>query len=48
MPPWSNAPPDDFVAPSVRLVIEVDGGYHADRAAADARRDRALGRFGFR
>jgi Protein of unknown function (DUF559) len=31
----------DFAAPSVRLIVEVDGGYHARRARADARRDRA-------
>ena len=38
----------DFAAPSARLVVEVDGGYHADRARADARRDRELGRLGWR
>ncbi|NUP09108.1 MAG: DUF559 domain-containing protein [Polyangiaceae bacterium] len=38
----------DFCAPSVRLVVEVDGGYHAGRAGADARRDRDLGRLGYR
>ena len=38
----------DFCAPSVRLMVEVDGGYHAGRAAADARRDRALVRLGYR
>lgn len=38
----------DFVAPSARLVVEVDGGYHAQRARADARRDRDLGRLGYR
>ena len=38
----------DFVAPSARLIVEVDGGYHAERAAADARRDRALERAGYR
>jgi hypothetical protein len=32
----------DFVAPSVRLVVEVDGGYHAGRCRADERRDRIL------
>ncbi len=37
----------DFVAPSVKLIVEVDGGYHAKRAAADARRDRDLVRLGF-
>jgi very-short-patch-repair endonuclease len=38
----------DFAAPSRRLVVEVDGGYHAERARADARRDRALGELGWR
>ena len=38
----------DFCAPSVRLVVEVDGGYHAGRAKADARRDRRLGALGYR
>jgi very-short-patch-repair endonuclease len=38
----------DFVAPSVKLVVEVDGGYHAERVRADARRDRELGRLGYR
>lgn len=38
----------DFLAPAVRLVVEVDGGYHAGRERADARRDRALGRTGYR
>ena len=38
----------DFVAPAARLVIEVDGGYHVERAAADARRDRKLARLGNR
>jgi very-short-patch-repair endonuclease len=28
-------------------VVEVDGGYHAERARADARRDRALARLGY-
>jgi len=28
----------DFLAPSARLVVEVDGGWHAGRDAADARR----------
>ena len=32
----------DFLAPSIRLVVEVDGGCHARRAIADARRDRFL------
>jgi very-short-patch-repair endonuclease len=38
----------DFYAPSVRLIVEVDGGYHARRASADARRDRKLTRAGYR
>jgi very-short-patch-repair endonuclease len=38
----------DFVAFEARLVVEVDGGYHARRGAADARRDRALERLGYR
>jgi very-short-patch-repair endonuclease len=38
----------DFAAASVRLVVEVDGSAHARRAAADARRDRALARLGWR
>jgi very-short-patch-repair endonuclease len=29
-------------------VVEVDGGYHRDRVRADARRDRELGRLGWR
>jgi very-short-patch-repair endonuclease len=37
----------DLYAPSVRLVIEVDGGYHAQRGRADERRDRALRRAGY-
>lgn len=40
----------DFVAPSRKLAVEVDGGYHrtAARRRADARRDRRLERAGFR
>ena len=38
----------DFVAPRARLVVEVDGEVHAQRAAADARRDRDLARMGYR
>ena len=38
----------DFLAPSARLVVEVDGGWHEGREAADARRDAALGRLGYR
>jgi very-short-patch-repair endonuclease len=38
----------DFLAPSVRLVVEVDGGYHSERRGADARRDRKLRALGYR
>ena len=38
----------DFLAPSVRLVVEVDGGYHARRRRADERRDAKLRRLGYR
>ncbi len=38
----------DFFAPAIRLVVEVDGGYHARRKCADARRDRKLTRAGYR
>jgi very-short-patch-repair endonuclease len=38
----------DFLAPSQRLVIEVDGAYHAERGRAGARRDAALERAGYR
>ncbi len=38
----------DFYAAEVRLVVEVDGGYHARRSDADARRDRALEKLGYR
>jgi len=38
----------DFLARSARLVVEVDGASHHDRAKPDARRDRALGRLGYR
>ena len=38
----------DFLAPSVRLVVEVDGdSYHAQRSAADAARDAKLRRGGY-
>ena len=32
----------DFLVPSVKFIIEVDGPYHRRRAQADARRERAL------
>ena len=37
----------DFAAPSLRLVVEVDGGIHARQRTADARRDRDLARLGY-
>jgi very-short-patch-repair endonuclease len=37
----------DFVAPSLRLVVEVDGEVHARQRARDARRDRDLKRLGY-
>ena len=33
-------------ASEVKLVVKVDGGYHAARERADARRDRALAQLG--
>jgi very-short-patch-repair endonuclease len=38
----------DFMAPFVKLIVEVDGEYHARRRVADARRDRVLARMGYR
>jgi very-short-patch-repair endonuclease len=38
----------DLYAPSLRLVIEIDGGYHVRTARGDKRRDRALLRAGYR
>jgi very-short-patch-repair endonuclease len=38
----------DFLAPSARLIVEIDGGYHVQRRTADARRDRVLARLGYR
>jgi len=38
----------DLLAPAVRLVVEVDGAYHAARHQADARRERWLRRNGYR
>jgi very-short-patch-repair endonuclease len=40
----------DFYAPACRVVVEVDGAYHAEpaRRRADARRDRRLAKAGFR
>jgi very-short-patch-repair endonuclease len=38
----------DFLAPKARLVVEIDGEVHQQRVAADLRRDRDLGRMGYR
>ena len=38
----------DFYASSARLVVEVDGGYHAEQAALDAKRQRRLELAGYR
>jgi histidinol dehydrogenase/leucyl-tRNA synthetase/ATP-dependent DNA helicase RecG len=38
----------DFVALSLRLVVEVDGASHAGRKLADQRKDRDLHRLGYR
>ena len=38
----------DFLAPSCRLVVEVDGGYHAESPRADSRRTCELERLGYR
>jgi very-short-patch-repair endonuclease len=38
----------DFCALAPRVIVEVDGSYHARRARQDARRDRALARLGYR
>ena len=38
----------DFLAQSIRLIVEVDGGYHERRSVADARRDRCLLHLGYR
>jgi len=38
----------DFVAPEVRLVVEVDGGWHEGRERKDARRERTLEAAGYR
>ena len=38
----------DFFASAAGLVVEVDGGYHSRRRAADASRDRKLRRLGYR
>jgi len=38
----------DFLAPTLKLVVEVDGTAHQHRGAGDARRDERLGRLGSR
>lgn len=38
----------DFFAPSVGLVVEVDGGVHHGSRSADRRRDEKLQRLGYR
>ena len=38
----------DFVAPSAKLIVEVDDRSHELKRAADARRDRDLARLGYR
>lgn len=38
----------DFLAPSAKLVVEVDDRSHELRRSADARRDRTLARLGYR
>ncbi|MBN2537878.1 endonuclease domain-containing protein [candidate division WOR-3 bacterium] len=38
----------DFCSPGARLIIEVDGGQHAERTEYDSRRERHLAGHGFR
>jgi very-short-patch-repair endonuclease len=38
----------DFLAPQLKLVVEVDGSAHEHRGRADARRDEKLRRLGYR
>ena len=38
----------DFFAPSIGLVVEVDGGVHRSTGAADRRREQELERLGYR
>jgi len=38
----------DFLAPSLRLIVEVDGLWHHRRIAADERRNKVLTRMGYR
>ena len=38
----------DFACPAARLIVELDGGQHADRAEQDAERTRVLESKGYR
>jgi len=38
----------DFLAPAERVIVEVDGSFHELTRSADARRDAALARAGYR
>lgn len=38
----------DFLCPQLRLIIEVDGGQHAERTEADTVRTQALAAHGYR
>jgi very-short-patch-repair endonuclease len=38
----------DFACPACKLVIELDGGQHAERTEADDRRAAELARYGYR
>ena len=38
----------DFIAPATKLIVEVDDRSHELKRTADARRDRNLGRMGYR
>jgi very-short-patch-repair endonuclease len=38
----------DFACPAYRLIIELDGGQHAERVAADERRTSELAKRGYR
>jgi very-short-patch-repair endonuclease len=38
----------DFYASEAKLVVEVDGGYHAERGTLDAKRQRRLELAGYR
>jgi very-short-patch-repair endonuclease len=46
--PLGNRYIADFLAPSLKLVVEVDGTCHRERVTADARRTRVLQRLGYR